>query len=91
MQVSRDDDPLLELFSDQIVEAAENGIGDQRLDPAEVRSVGEEAAFSGKVMHRCRGEAGSLQADGCDTEGRRAGREESGAALYGGDGSTCSV
>ena len=48
MQESSDDEPLRELCSEQVAEAAASGVGNQRLDPAEVRSVGKEAAFPGK-------------------------------------------
>ena len=49
MQVSRDDDPLLELCLVQVAQVADNGVGNQWPDVAEVRSVGEEAGFPGKL------------------------------------------
>ena len=71
MYVSSDADPLLELIPVHIAEAAENGVDSERLDPAEVRSVGGRGGFFWKVMHRCRGEVASSQADGWDTAGAK--------------------
>ena len=47
--MSRDDDPLLELCLVQVAQVADNGVGNQWPDVAEVRSVGEEVGFPGKL------------------------------------------
>ena len=77
MHLSRNADPLLELIPGQIAEAAENGVDSERRDVAEVRSVGEEAAFFGNLCtdaevkcHLHRQAGGTQRVDGLEEKNR---------------------